>query len=511
MLVIKKIISVVLVMILLIVPFSACQKNRMDKINLTYSKNEIEHTYHFAEKVNTPFVKLNPLQKDNMLGLINQISVNYSEADLYKTEECFDRLNVEINISQHQYSALNENGVLDAKHLEGIIKANNEKYLAEKNVGFLHKPDEKFLKNLSELIVDVVNDMQVMYPDVDYDRVYCNLGNLKVLEKGSLLSYAEVTEEMVLHISSTSSTIKNTQNGELGYRDTMVHEIIHLIQFGCVCEQQKYNNVRVGLSRSYEDFDVNTSKLEWVFEGSAELIKRNTLGAEKGIYANLINYINTINLSTMFNPEIPARYTESLCFYDDIDKLYNMFGCETKEEKLEILNMLITINIIQYAPDEIISQYGEKHGVDIKDEKVTDYINYSIKPEACLTLTKIFYKTITELLAEEENITLDDLCFMISLYETTMNYHLLLNKETSAEHNAEYLNNYKMLRDSLFEYVSQSSGIDVAYYFAEYEIINADSDKAELSATMKWNDAEKNDFLIGRVEFFGNMVKEKVN
>ena len=372
----------------------------------------------------------------------------------------------------------------------------------------LQKPDATYLSNLCELIVEVVNDMTGIYPDVDYDRVYCNLANLKVLNKNSMMSIAEVTNEMVLHISKSSSDMKKLHSGENGYRDTMVHEIMHIMQYGCACEQNENCIMRVGLARAYSDFDVNTSKLEWLSEGSAELLKNNLLGIDRDVYQNMVNYINTINLSTVFNNGIPARYVETLCFYDDINKLYDLFGCKTKDEKLEVLNMLITINIIQFAPQEILTLYGEKYDVDISDTKVIDNINYSIKPSACMTLTKSFYKSIANLLTEEKNITMDDFCFMISLYETAMNYHLRLNRENLAEYNAEYLENYKTLREKLFSFVSANTGTDIKTYFNDYKITNSET---ELCASMKWNDSNKNKFLLERAEFLGNEINYKVN
>ena len=225
----------------------------------------------------------------------------------------------------------------------------------------------------------------------------------------------------------------------------------------------------------------------------------------------MVNYINTINLSTMFYEGIPARYTETLCLYDDTNKLYDLFGCKNQKDKIEVLNMLITLNVIQYAPSEIMSLYGEKYGVDVKDSKVIDDINYSIKPSACMTLTKNFYKSIVELLSEEENVTLDDFCFMVSLYETAMNYHLRLNKENLTEYNAEYLASYKLLRDEVFNTLSQNTGTDIKSYFENYRIINDDEDDKELSASMKWNDLKKNEFLLERVGFFGDEIDAKIN
>lgn len=507
----RKAMSLILVLLIATLLFTACKKDTMANINLEYSKNEITHKYHFAQAEKRPFVKLSQSQKNEMLRFIEQISVNYTEADLYQTEECFNRLNTEIAVEKHQYSALDENGDLTANHLKEIININNEKYLAKQKTSMLQKPDETYLANLTELIVDVVKDMKSIYPNVDYDRVYCNLGNLKVINKNSMMSIAEVTNEMVLHISKGSSDIKKLHSGENGYRDTMVHEIMHIIQYGCVCEPDEDCIMRVGLARSYDDFDVNTSKLEWLFEGSAELLKNNLLGIDKDIYQNMVNYINTINLSTMFNDDVPARYTETLCLYDDINKLYDLFGCKNQKDKIEVLNMLITLNVIQYAPSQIMSLYGEKHGVDVKDSKVIDDINYSIKPSACMTLTKSFYKSIIELLAEEENVTLDDFCFMVSLYETAMNYHLRLNKESLTEYNAEYLTNYKLLRDELFNTLSQNMGTDIRSYFESYRITNADKENNELSASMKWNELKKNEFLLERVEFFGDEIDTKIN
>lgn len=505
----KKILALFTVVALITSSLASCKKHSAYKFTPEYTKNQKTYTHCFTQDDTSPFVSLSQTQKDEMLQFIDSITVDYEESDIYQTEECYNRLNVKSNIEDHKYSALNENGILDAMHLEEIIKVNNEAYLSQLKTSILKVPDTDTLSDICGLIVNVINDMKEIYPDVDYDRVYCNLGNLKVLQKGSMINLSEVTNEMVLHISETGASMKKITNGEDGYNATLIHEVIHIMQFGCSCEQVEHCVMRVGPARSYDDFEVNTTKLEWLYEGSAELIKNNLLGMDKDIYVNLANYVNTLNLSTVFNPDIPARYAESICLYDDIDRLYNLFECESKEDKLEILNMLITMNVIQFSPDTLIAKYGEKYGVDIGDSAVIDNINYTIKPDFCMTITKNFYKTIAQVLEKEDNVTLDDLCFMVSLYESAMNYHLRLTKESLMDYNAEYLKNYKLLREKLFKLVSESSGTDVSTYFNEYSITDIESG-TKLSASMKWNDPAKNEFLLERVDFFESELNNKI-
>ena len=123
-------------------------------------------------------------------------------------------------------------------------------------------------------------------------------------------------------------------------------------------------------------------------------------------------------------------------------------------------------------PDEFMSVYASETGKDTAESAVVDELNYTLKPAICLVFAKHFYKNLAEELSDNDNITLNDLCYLIAMFEASMDNHLKYTKEDLKTYNNYFVTEYKKLRGKLFDGISSSCAVDVKTYYNSYSIFD---------------------------------------
>lgn len=438
-----------------------------------------------------------------MLATIAQVQPNYEHEDFYQLDEVKKRLDFDASVEQHQYSALNATGDLDATHLAQLVKENNEAFLATKPFGY--KPVEAdYIDELCGFIVKVIDTMAEKYPDVDWPRVYCNLGNLKILYDTGMLSYAQVSQEMILSISKNNTEIVLNMKGTDGFGRVLTHEIMHIIQIGCVCEHVENCGRRAGIAMYWDDFVLNTTDWTWMVEGSAERHMCALTGGEAVSYQYKMDYLCSLSMSVLLRDPVKADTMETLCFYDDPQLLFDAFGCETEEQKDELLNMMITLQILQMQPKSFHLTYQEKTGVDLlADAEAMDQFSYSLKPAVCVTLAREFYENLAAFLRDNP-LTCNDLFFLINLFEGHLNQHLTYGNPSKAEINRPFTEAYTAIRLALFSALEKDNpGLELTKLYAGYDIDAGG--EGVLNAELGVLPAEKREFLAERAQWQGEL------
>ncbi len=493
----KKILSLIL-SVTLLAPLSSCEEKNKSKplpsleiktegrdLNFTFSEDESE------------YFELSDSGAEAVLESVHAQMANYELADMYNIDETKERLDFNSAAEKHQYSALNEDGVLEASHFAELVFANNEKFLADKPFNYITIDDSK-VKDICKFIVRIVGEMKEKYPDIDWDRVYCNLGNLKILNKNGTLSYAQVTEKHVLIISEHNNNALLAMKGEGGFPRVLIHEIMHIIQVGCDCEEVTSQGRRAGISVSWDDLSWNTTDWLWLVEGSAERNMCNLTGMESVTYQFKMDYICSFTMSVLLRDSVSADTMETLCFYDDPELLFSAFGCESEEERDELLRMMITMDIMQTQPDNFFLLYKEKTGVDISDIEERNQFSITLKPAVCVSLAKEFYENLVPFI-QKNDVSLNDLFFLLNCFEGHLNQHLDFANESKAEINEPFIIAYTAMRNSLFEALSADNpDMDFEALYGEYEISSAEN---TVNASLNMLSEDKRSFLLERSEW----------
>ncbi len=479
-----------------IVFLSACgsgSPGKRPQLNTDFSKQDAAFSF---SPIPSETLSLSEAGAAAVRTAVTQIQPEYTYEEMYQLEEVKKRLDFDARVENHPFSALNQSGKLDAAHLTALVKENNNRFLATKPFGY--KPvEEDYLSELCDFIVFVVDAMVQKYPDIDWPRVYCNLGNLKILYDTGMLSYAQVSQDMILSISKNNTSIVLNMKGEDGFSRVLTHEIIHIIQIGCVCENIENCGRRAGIAVYWDDFTLNTTDWTWMVEGSAERQMCSLTGGEAVSYQYKMDYLCSLTMSVLLRDSVKADTMETLCFYDDPQLLFDAFGCENEAQRDELLNMIITLQVLQMQPKSFHLAYTEATGIDLlADEEAMNRFSYSLKPAICITLAKEFYENLIPFL-QNNQLTVNDLFFLINLFEGHLNQHLNYTNESKAEINRPFMTAYTAMRAALFVALEEGHpGMDIGALYAQYSIVS-DGERL-LNAELDILPAEKRDFLAER-------------
>lgn len=474
--------------------------NRRPQLYTEFSPKE--NPYSFSA-VPSETLSLSREGANAVLSAAAHLQTEYPYEDIYALETVKSRLDFDATVKTHQYSALNAAGKLEAGHLAALVKQNNAAFLVTKPFGY-QAVEEDYIAELCDFIVKIVDTMAQKYPDIDWPRVYCNLGNLKILYDTGMLSYAQVSQDMILSISRNNTEIVLNMKGEDGFSRVLTHEIMHILQIGCACENIENCGRRAGIAVYWDDFTLNTTDWTWMVEGSAERHMCRLTGGEAISYQYKMDYLCSMTLSVLLREDVAADTMETLCFYSDPQLLFDAFGCKNESERDELLNMMITLQVLQMQPKSFHLAYAEKTGIDLKeDPEAMDQFSYSLKPAVCITLAKEFYENLVPFL-QQNHLTVNDLFFLINLFEGHLNQHLNYTNESKADFNQPFFAAYRTMRSVLFAALEQDNpGTDLTALYEAYDITAAGNEL--LNAELGILSPDKREFLAERAQWLSEL------
>ncbi len=482
----RKIITSILVFVMGISLCSCGSSNQLTLSEFQPKENTEEKEFVISEAEEAVTLAYDEEKLQDLQAAIKSYTVEYGYDELFCYEKAMQGAYVDSSVTEHEYSALDTEGLLTKENLYELVLKNNEVYLETAMKSIVKELDRKIILQICEIIVDVVNHMLEEYPDIDKERVYCNLGNLKIVEKVSALDYGAIEPGMVLHVNrNTAALLERNDNANM--YNVIVHETMHILQFGCSCEQIEGCERRFGPSHAYIGWEQEYADWTWLGEGSAERMACLYMGAEPMTYLNHINYILTCDLVNVLRDDVPANYIESLYFYDDADKLFYALDAETEEEKQEAYKLIYSLELMQMEPQDLTEAYERIYGIEWTEEESGDVFN-KIKRPILKTITKKFFDNLAEVIMTKE-ITKNDLMFLLNLYESTMNQHLHLDNAEYNQYNAEFVTWYREYRKMLFDTFENLS-------LAEYREYVAGDGVNAINATMEWVSSEKKELLV---------------
>ena len=161
---------------------------------------------------------------------------------------------------------------------------------------------------------------------------------------------------------------------------------------------------------------------------------------------------------------------------------------------------MISLQVFQIQPGEFKLKYKDETGIDLnEDEEALNQLCYSLKPAICITLAKEFYENLVVFLQKNE-VTYNDLFFLLNLFEGHLNQHLRYSSEANAEINKEFFDAYNIMRTALFDALEQdNSGKDFDALYADYAI--RIEGKELLNAELSMLPEDKREFLAERAQW----------
>lgn len=487
----KRMLCAVIVMAMLFALCSCGSKVSFKQDSLTNKSDTVTITNSFSETDDSAVVKADTTKAKSFIQSVKEQTVDYGYDEMFNCDKTLEGIYFDHTVANHQYSALNENGKLTKENLFRVVRENNKSYLADQQTTILEDmDDDDYLMRVCEIITTVTHDMLNQFPNIDKERLYCNLGYLKIINKASALDFAAVEPNMVLHMNAATSQMADIMQNASMY-SVLVHETMHILQYGCSCENIDGCSRRCGLAHHFDEWEQDYADIVWLSEASAERMTCLYSKVEPMTYQNMVNYVVTMDLSTMLQDSIPANFIETLSFYDNPDLIFELFGCENDTDKKEIVHLLYALEMTHMSPEDVKASYLKYYGKELKDDEQDD-LNNSLKRPILKTLTKRFYINLMSMVTDKQA-TQNDLYFLLNLFEDTINYHLQLNETDMERYNSDFSEWYGETRSKFFECLDNAD-------YDSYCLYNAKADDKTINASMKWIDSEKATFLIGKYE-----------
>ena len=396
---------------------------------------------------------------NEFVSLVDNTNVVYTYADYYQVDRALEeqaRYADERAAQPSQFTDLicDIRQVPSEKLLKEVILRNSAEYLrshpgltpmAESEidiiVGLLHHMVEvnynKFNDNELRRIYSLLNDISVVGID-SYDFQINDLRkpyNARVLEDGTVM----------IDLPTLNKYLTAPQAKERTYE----HEIYHILQRMCP-NAQIDTYYQIGPSQYFDDLQVNSLHWNWLYEASAEKLSMDHFQAPHPlVYKNMIGYLKSLDLITLIRPEYEQTAVEDSTLIVDEDYIFELLGAKTDAQKLEVINLLYSIDYLQNNRDDFEAVYQAETGGTGKaiPEATRTKIKRDMKNSICLTLTKIFYRNLAERVKNTE-VSIQDIFYLINAFEEDINYHTYYDENTPDYVN--FMRDYVEIQDAFF-------------------------------------------------------------
>ena len=432
---------------------------------------------------------LSDSEYNKFVKYISNLDSKYKYEKYYGLDEAIERYKPNNNV-KHSNDITNGTGILTETILYNSVINNNDKYLKDTSNlenNFYEKASKDVIQKACHYIVECLNKEFEINPDIDQEEIFCFLSDLVIAKHKLDRGNAFVNENNVLSVNE--DRIKNygdryNMDFESSFRQVLYHETMHMIQSACKDNEdqlENYGEVEMGICHKYEDLDINPFFWNWFLEASAEKEMAKVLNEDTHTYSAPIGYYDSLILCSLLNKDVSTNDTENLNFDKNGDELFRIFNTSSKKEKLEIVKMMYTIEVLQNKPSDFCKKYKEDTGIDIEYAGDIDVnlnnLRLDLRIDILKTFTKEFYKSLANQV-KNGNITLDTVYYLINIYESDVYIHLFFNEADRIKSGVEFFDFYTEIQNQFFNSLANSINInynDIINQFENYSMnVNVD-------------------------------------
>lgn len=459
----------------------------------------------FAKINNLQSVSLSENDYHSFCTYLDYDNIDCPYSKLFGIQEAFaEKESRTFDVHEHTYNFFDGTSSVDYNKLYDVVKANNKKYMDGVGKHFHKELSNSKLEESCEIVADTLNWGIENIDGIDLDELGCILGNLKILNRGSMNLGTFNDKKDLLNISPDMIKQKRNRNGNTDmYEITVSHEAMHILQCRCTDVEQSDDDSFIGTSYSFEGLAVNPLKHSWLYEASAELNTTLRFGCNPTTYQYMIDNLESISLATVLDDTVNTRQLEKLCFAQDEETLYKQLGFKDETKSIELL---YAVELLRNKPDDFKTAYENTYGP--LDEDYSGFLKKTYNPYFVEVVSKLLYKNLALKLTQNE-ISLNDVFYIISLYELDLLKDIPFDNPFVKEKYISVFENYIDMQTTFFEYIQKSTNIDVLNSFMEYHM-NYKNGSIYANASLEWLDAEKREYVLYRNHQLYDISKEKM-
>lgn len=402
---------------------------------------------------------LTPEQTEAFRAFLDTQQPEYELFDLYDFDAALTRW-AQLSDYTPTAAGILQNGALDRAALARRVRENSAQLLAKTGTSRYVALSEGDFARVSSLVCTGIEQLLAM--GADEALLDEKLGELKLLSASMSASGMMTHQDTILAIRAPSG------EADADFAGTVLHEVVHLCQLGSDAEHARRGiAVRVGPCIQWDDLAPQPLFWEWYVEGSAEHLKMDILAEDApAVYEPYVRTLDTVATALLPAHDPTALYRQSL--RGDLSRFFALFGADTAEEQREILCMLCAFDVALAQPEEFDAAYKARYGAPLGDR-----LNYNDRliGAACLTLSKVFYRELCGIAAEESSLA--ELFSLIAAYETQLSR--TARYQNNAERNRPFIDGYAAMQTAFFDQLAACTGMTaeeirgqyLAWYYGE--------------------------------------------
>ena len=452
-------------------------------------------------------IKLSGTNYNEFVRWVDSKDVKYVYADLYNIDNVYSNISQyqgTISNQQHQHTDLitSVSKIPTVDEVYNKLVSNSNEFIRT-HKGYYSLSSE-YTRMIAQILVNMVKDNYSQLSKTDITRIYCMLNDVTAVGIDSSdfgvndlnqIYNARVTDEAVVMLDTEMiGQLKGNQTIER----TIAHEVAHLFQR--MCPDHKISGLtQIGGSQYVENFDntgeANSLHFQWLYEAAAEQMSMNEYDAKTPlVYKNMVGYLHTLDLITLIRPNYDETSIAVSQMSTNPDKIYEVFGAKTEEEKREITHMLYSICYIQTERDDFVTVYEKSYG-SIQGKETT--VKKIMKESVAQTMTKYFYKNLAERV-HNGSVSLQDAFYLINTFESALNLHIVYDDAERVEYNDESIKFYIETQNKFFQMIAQDSGMtydEIVEKFGNYALIIKTDSGYQRNCQFNWLDQDEKDYV----------------
>lgn len=482
--------KIVLIIFVSVVILSLCSCG-----NQRTAKNDfdLQVITDFEADTMLPYVKIDTTDYNDFLTYLNYDQIDCPYSELFGIEAAMsEKSSRNFDVSDHTYDFFAGSSSVDAETLYNVVKSNNKQYMDGVGKHFSKELSASKLRECCEIVADTINWGIENIEGIDLSELSCVLGNLKILRRNSLNSVGTFSDKTnILSVSPDAVKQKKQQTSNSNvFELTISHEAMHILQCRCSDVEQSEEDHFIGTSYSFESLAINPLKHRWLYEASAELNATLLHKSNPTTYEYMIDNLETISLVTLLDDSVKVRQLEKSSFTQSEDELYRQLGFT---DKIKSIEFLYSVELLREKPEEFKIQYESLYGT-IKD--YDEFLKTTYNPYFIEVTSKLLYKNLAYQLSKQE-ICLNDVFYIISLYELDLLKDIPFNMSDVREKYQSSYDNYIELQDTFFIILQKNADINIYEEFEKYKI-NYLSDGTYSNGSFEWLAEDKRDYLLFR-------------
>ena len=243
-------------------------------------------------------------------------------------------------------------GAVDAEALTEKVLENNAEFLSGRgDHRYAQMEDEIFSVCMGALVDDLDRRLEGSVP-IDREQLDQNLDRLTLVDTTDQ-GFARLLDDFVRISVNVQTTL--AAGGEEHLMRVIAHETNHLAQL-CSREEKEAEGYAVNRGLNYQWSDLPFQALSWTWfqEASAEKLAQAETSRDERmeVYPDWIRALDIVaEALDIEDEEDTGLLLAELGMQGDLDLFFRLFHAQSREEKVEIIEMMFSLEILLNCPD----------------------------------------------------------------------------------------------------------------------------------------------------------------